>query len=40
VCQPLWKTSTGGPVESSAAIAGASVYVGSGDGWLYAYTIP
>jgi outer membrane protein assembly factor BamB len=40
VCLPLWKASAGGSVESSAAIADTSVYAGSGDGWLYAYTIP
>ena len=40
VCQPLWKGQTGGFVESTPAVAGASVYVAADDGWLYAYTIP
>lgn len=33
---PAWVAETGGPVRSSAAIAGTTAYVGSDDGYLYA----
>jgi len=36
VAGALWKFPTGGPVESSPAVAGEIVYFGSGDGRLYA----
>ncbi|HKG94730.1 MAG TPA: PQQ-binding-like beta-propeller repeat protein [Gemmatimonadaceae bacterium] len=32
----LWRAQTGGPVRSSPTVAGDAVYVGSGDGRLYA----
>jgi outer membrane protein assembly factor BamB len=31
-----WRVQTGGPVRSSPTVAGGAVYVGSGDGFLYA----
>ena len=40
VCLPLWSSATNGPVGSSPAIANGYVYVGSGDAYLHAYTIP
>jgi outer membrane protein assembly factor BamB len=36
-CQPLWTGQTGGPVDSSPAVAGGNVYVGSTDGAVYAF---
>jgi outer membrane protein assembly factor BamB len=36
-CTPLWTAATGGPIESSPAIAGGTIYVGSDDGHLYAF---
>jgi outer membrane protein assembly factor BamB len=38
-CAPLWTAATGGPVDSSPAVAFAdgTVYVGSDDGKLYAF---
>jgi phospholipase C len=33
----VWTGQTGGPVDASPAVAGATVFVGSGDGLLYAY---
>ncbi len=33
----MWKGATGGEVESSPAVAGGDVYVGSDDGKLYAF---
>jgi len=36
VAGALWKFPTGGPIESSPAVAGEIVYFGSGDGGLYA----
>ena len=35
----LWSAKTGGPVKSSAAIAGGKVFVGSDDGNLYAFDL-
>jgi hypothetical protein len=31
-----WRLKTGGPVVSSPAVADGLLYLGSGDGWLYA----
>ncbi len=31
-----WRVQTGGMVESSPAVSGGVVYIGSGDGYLYA----
>lgn len=36
-CQPLWVGATHGYVQSSPAVANGVVYVGSGDGNLYAF---
>jgi outer membrane protein assembly factor BamB len=36
-CSPLWTATTGGIVDSSPAVAGGVVYVGSADGKLYAF---
>ncbi len=36
-CQPLWMGTTGGIIYSSPAIANGVVYVGSSDGYLYAF---
>ena len=33
---PVWSATTGGPVTSSPAVGGSTLYVGSGDGKLYA----
>ncbi len=35
----LWSCKTGGPVKSSAAIVGGSVFVGSDDGFLYSLAL-
>lgn len=35
-----WRFRTGGPVRSSPTVAGGVVYVGSGDGFLYALDAP
>ncbi|HEY8673711.1 MAG TPA: PQQ-binding-like beta-propeller repeat protein [Candidatus Dormibacteraeota bacterium] len=35
----MWTGTTGGPVDSSPAVANGVVYVGSGDGKLYAYSL-
>jgi outer membrane protein assembly factor BamB len=37
ICDPLWMGRTGGSIESSPAVSGGVVYVGSGDGNLYAF---
>ena len=37
-CSPLWSAPTGDFVDSSPAIAEGVVYVGSGDGSLYAFS--
>jgi outer membrane protein assembly factor BamB len=34
---PLWSYTTGGPVESSPAVANGVVYVGSDDNNIYAF---
>src|SRR5206468_761088 len=39
-CTPLWTGATGGAVESSPAVAGGVVYVGSFDTKLYAFSFP
>jgi outer membrane protein assembly factor BamB len=39
-CNPLWTAHTGGFVQSSPAVSNGIVYVGSGDGNLYAYGLP
>ena len=36
----LWKYTTANNVESSPAVANGVVYVGSGDGNLYAFHLP
>jgi len=36
----IWKYQTGGQVQSSPAVAYGSVYVGSTDGYLYAFSVP
>jgi hypothetical protein len=44
-CAPLWTGITGGPVRSSPAVTGSSaqggpmVFVGSDDGFLYAFPL-
>jgi outer membrane protein assembly factor BamB len=43
-CPPLWTATTGGPVRSSAAVGGpasggAILFVGSDDGFVYAYRL-
>jgi outer membrane protein assembly factor BamB len=35
--QPLWARKTGGPVSSGAALADGVLYIGSGDGNVYAF---
>jgi outer membrane protein assembly factor BamB len=37
MCNPLWMGQTGGSIESSPAVSGGVVYVGSEDGNLYAF---
>src|SRR5262249_39843941 len=34
--KPIWKFKTGGPVVSSATVAGGCVYIGSDAGYVYA----
>ena len=39
-CSPLWESApTGGPIESSPAVANGVVYVGSFDHELYAFDL-
>jgi eukaryotic-like serine/threonine-protein kinase len=36
----LWSYATGGAIQSSPAVANGYLYCGSGDGSLYAFTVP
>ncbi len=36
-CPPVWSSPTGGAIRSSPSVAGGRVFVGSGDGSLYAF---
>jgi outer membrane protein assembly factor BamB len=38
-CTPLWTATTGGLVDSSPAVVNGTVYVGSGDGKVYAFAL-
>jgi outer membrane protein assembly factor BamB len=37
--RPLWSVTTGGPIKSSAAVGGGTVYVGSSDQHVYALDV-